>query len=443
MVQHHAGKRIKVLMFGWEFPPFFAGGLGMACYGLVKSLMKQNVDITLVLPKSVTQIQEDGLNVFGADQWEYLLASQRRLKEGSSLEMINVPSTLFSPYASSSSPIDISILSSDALAKVFQSKQTYESALSREVYGPNLINEVIRYNQTAGSIAATLDFDVIHCHDWMTYGAGMIAKQVSGKPLIVHVHATEYDRAPYSGNSEVHHLERSGCEYADWVVAVSHFTKETLKTRYGIDERKIEVVHNGINFDEIPLSERPRSPEAPRILFLGRVTYQKGPNYFLEAASHVLRVKPQAEFIIAGTGDMIDYLKARSVELGIADRITFTGMLKEDQVKNIYRQVDCFVLSSVSEPFGLTVLEALSHRLPVIISKQSGVSEVLRHVLRYDFWDVERLASLILSVITYNPLADELRHRALDDLHPVSWDQSAGRVKQLYERALSYQYAYA
>jgi glycogen(starch) synthase len=421
-------------MFGWEFPPFVAGGLGMACYGLVKSMIKKGFHVTLILPKNVTASREEGLTILGADYFEFCVSQQIKELNLKTIEL----DTPIQAYSTVSDPIALSVLSEEAIEKVFtENVSAGFSKESKAVYGPNLIEDVYKYNQIAATIAANLEFDVIHCHDWLTFGAGVIAKQVSGKPLFSHVHATEFDRCPGNGNDQVRHLEKTGCEQAERVFAVSQFTKDILVTNYGIDHRKIVVVHNGIDMQGPPSSPRGINGSAPRILFLGRVTYQKGPNYFIEAAHKVLQLRPDAHFIIAGAGDMVPYLKGRTVELGMEDKVTFTGMLTEEQVKEIYRSVDCFVLSSVSEPFGLTVLEALSHRLPVIISKQSGVSEVLRHVLRYDFWDVERLASLVLSVITYPSLAQELQDRAVDDLYPISWDQVSGRIEKAYYEVLS------
>lgn len=423
-------------MFGWEFPPFVAGGLGMACYGLVKALIRRGFDITLILPKNITTTREHGLTIFGADYWDYCIIKQ--------IENINVKTiTIQSPiqaYSTVDAPLELSSLSKEAVEKILLeheiSYKTHKGPnLAKAVYGPDLINEVNRYNEIAGSIATSVDFDVIHCHDWLTFGAGVIAKEVSGKPLITHVHATEFDRCAGSGNDEVRHLEQMGCQKADRVVAVSNFTKDILVKNYGINEDKIRVVHNGIDIAHTP-EMKPISSTAPKILFLGRVTYQKGPNYFLEAAHKVLQLRPDAEFIVAGAGDMVPYLQGRTHELGISEKVTFAGMLNEQKVKEAYQSVDCFVLSSVSEPFGLTVLEALSHRLPVIISKQSGVSEVLKNVLRYDFWDVDRLASLILSVINYPILAQELKERGIKDLQPITWDQAASKVDEIYYEAL-------
>ncbi len=428
-------RKPKILMFGWEFPPYVAGGLGTACHGMVKALIRRGFDITLILPKNVTSSKEDGLTILGAEFFDFCVKTKIQEKLIENIRTIEIESPI-EPYLTINEPLQMSRLSEEAIQQILSEEhKTVEHssvAGNKSVYGDNLIEEVVRYNQVAGSIAGSLSFDVIHCHDWLTFGAGIVAKEVTGKPLLCHVHATEFDRCPGNGNDQVRHFEKTGCEAADKVMAVSQFTKDILINNYGINSNKIDVLHNGIDLASQSKKVEKKTNKKPKVLFLGRVTYQKGPNYFLEAAHRVLQVNSNVEFIVAGAGDMVDYLRGRAYELGIQESVNFTGPLKGNAVKEAYQLADCFVLSSVSEPFGLTPLEALSNRLPVIISKQSGVSEVLKHVLRYDFWDVERLASLILSVLTYKTLSNELQERAYDDLHPISWDRVAGNLEQKY-----------
>ncbi|HEY9886639.1 MAG TPA: glycosyltransferase family 4 protein [Vampirovibrionales bacterium] len=439
--QEQTQRRPKVLMFGWEFPPFIAGGLGAACYGLVKALIKRGYDITLILPKNITQQKEEGLTIFGADYWDFCLKEHCKKLTGSELETIRINSPL-EPYSGVSSPLEFANLSKEAVQGILKEysslrPEDINKNKDKSMYGENLIQEVNTYNKTAALIANSLDFDVIHCHDWLTFGAGAMAKEISGKPLICHVHATEKDRSPGNGNPDVRYLEQLGCDRADQVIAVSNYTKGILHKDYGISEQKIDILHNGIELKEETRIETRAENEAPKVLFLGRVTYQKGPNYFLDAAQKVLQYRPDAQFVVAGNGDMLPYLKGRAYELGIQDKVEFTGMLKGEQVKEAYKRGDCYVLSSVSEPFGLTVLEALSHRLPVIMSRQCGANEVLKHVLRYDFWDVERLASLILSVLSYPKMAREIKDRCLDDLYPISWDNVAAKMDIKYKNVFS------
>ena len=270
-------------MFGWEFPPFVAGGLGTACHGLVRALLKRGVNITLILPKNITSAREEGLTILGAEYWEFCLNREIKTEEiHNSFKTIRINSVL-EPYSGINEPIELNTLSKEAIEKIILEPIADTKSPSKAVYGPNLIEEVTRYNQIAASIANSLEFDIIHCHDWLTFGAGILAKEVSGKPLIVQVHATEFDRSPGSGNSEVKSFEKNGCDRADTVIAVSNLTRDTLVRNYEIPADKIEVVHNGINMTSIPeliVQDKPKL--APKILFLGRVTYQKGPNYFLE-----------------------------------------------------------------------------------------------------------------------------------------------------------------
>jgi len=459
-------------MFGWEFPPFVAGGLGMACYGLVKALLKNNIEIVLILPKELSCSYKEfdqRFIVFGASNWRSVLeketenfyAKHKKIEKVYQTRAIRINSRL-KPYLSNNTTrkFDLRKLSEESISLVLKDqvklekksflelskKEATKSAHNSEkakvnLYGESLISDVYEYAQIAASVADSLDFDLIHCHDWMTFQAGFLAKKISGKPLLCQVHATEFDRCPEKGNEEVHKLESLGCKYADRIIAVSNFTKNTLVEKYQIKSEKISVVHNGIEVDQKELSQKlvskPKNKnKRPKVLFLGRVTYQKGPNYFLEAAHKVIKVYPEVEFVIAGSGDMLSYVKARVHELDIVDNFRFTGMISSQNVNKIYEEADCFVMSSVSEPFGLTALEAISNKTPVILSRQSGVSEVLRHVLRYDFWDVERLSSLILSVLTYGVLAEELRTHAEEELKPITWDSSAEKVERVYRELI-------
>lgn len=443
----------RVLMFGWEFPPLMAGGLGVACQALVQSLVRRNVNINLVLPKVTGEEESHNFTIYATNTWHEIIEAeiqeynvQNIINEVAQNIYINPTCPSYTSANTNKSPIHIDLLSKTILTKLTKElkrnrKQLPTAKISNpaptvknlQVYGSNLMHEIYQYNNAVGSIANYLEYDVIHCHDWLTIGAGIIAKQQSNKPLIVQIHCTEYDRCPGYGNDDIHKLEQLGCQYADKVIAVSNRTKQILIDKYHINPHKIEVVHNGIELspENIPATQ-PLRKKRPKILFLGRVTYQKGPNYFLEAAVQVLKHRPDAEFIMAGTGDMLDYLKVRASELGIQDNIQFLGAIPSTQVSEIYRDVDCFIMSSVSEPFGLTVLEALSQRLPVIVSKQAGVSEVLRHILKYDFWDIDRLTDLILSVINYEPLSQVLKEYSIHELEDISWNVAAEKVNHIY-----------
>jgi glycosyltransferase involved in cell wall biosynthesis len=302
-------------------------------------------------------------------------------------------------------------------------------------YGPNLATDVLRYAERAGEIARRERFDVIHAHDWMTFLAGLEARRVSGKPLVLHVHATESDRAGTGGNPFVRDIERAGVNAADLVITVSRYTARRLGRDYGLPRRRIRVVHNAIDGNSRPWEESPGGPE-PLVLFAGRVTWQKGPDYFIDAAARVAREIPNVRFAVAGSGDRLPALRERVRALGLRRNIFFTGFLPPQELDRLYARADVYVMPSASEPFGLTALEALQHGTPVIVSRTAGVSEVVRNVLRVDFGNVEELASKILSVLLFPPLARLLSARGRREVLRLSWRESAQRVLEVYAEVL-------
>jgi glycogen synthase len=302
-------------------------------------------------------------------------------------------------------------------------------------YAGDLFSETDRYARLALAVAQGEKFGVVHAHDWMTFEAGMAVAAATGKPLIVQIHSTELDRAGVNANARIMELERQGMTAADRVIAVSYKTKTQLIEKYGIDPRKIEVVYNAT---DVPASHNaeehaPLRKKQKTVLFLGRLTQQKGPDYFLRAAQKVAAVESDVKFVIAGKGDLLDDLKELALELGIKKKVVFTGFLKKDPVEKAFRSADVYVMPSLSEPFGIAPLEALAHDVPVIISKQSGVAEVLKHVLKVDFWDTEDLANKILAVLRHPPLAQTLRERGQEEVRQLSWDDSARRIAEVYE----------
>ncbi|MBI2574694.1 glycosyltransferase family 4 protein [Candidatus Woesearchaeota archaeon] len=393
---------MKVLMFGWEFPPQSTGGLGTACYGLTKALSSLGAEITLVLP-TTEGTSSEFLKLVGAN------ARVREIK------------TPMRPYMTS---------------------QQYSSRHGRSsLYGQTLFEEVSRYAEAAEQIAREESFDVIHCHDWLTYEAGIRAKKVSSKPLVVHVHATELDRTGgLSVNRHVYDIERKGMHAADAVVAVSNYTKGKITSHYGVSPEKVAVVHNAAERQEQGASYRPEQfgikSHSKIVLFLGRITLQKGPDYFIYAAKRILELEPDTRFVIAGSGDMEEFIINKAAELGIADKVLFTGFLKGDDVKRVYRMADVYVMPSVSEPFGITALEAINSGTPVIISKNSGVSEVISHCLKVDFWDTNQLSNKIIGVLRYRELAEELQANAESEMGKVSWLNSAQKCLDVYSSLL-------
>jgi len=378
---------MKILMFGWEFPPHISGGLGTACYGLTRGLSEiEDVEVTFVVPKAFGDEDQSGMKVIGANEVPVNQKEFQFRERQTSMDYIEVDSQII-PYISEE---EFWKRKSGKYPKKTRFVETVDGMRIRfsGSYGNNLMQEIRNYALVAEIIAANTDFDIIHAHDWLAYPAGLAAKRVSGKPLIVHVHATDFDRSGGRVNPKVYAMEREGMEMADKVITVSNLTRDTVTQKYGINPEKVETVYNAVE----PVNEEPGSLPikgiAEKIVtFLGRITMQKGPEYFIEAASLVLRQMQNVRFVMAGSGDMLDAMVARTAELGIADKFHFTGFLNGADVGNLFRMTDVFVMPSVSEPFGIVPLEAMQLDVPVIISNQSGVAEVLQNAIKIDFWD--------------------------------------------------------
>jgi glycogen synthase len=395
---------MKVLMFGWEFPPMSSGGLGTACYGLTKGLGKKGVEITFVLPYSAES--------------NFDFVKVRSVNGAKNIKIRKIRSVL-QPYMNSNS---------------YHTSVRKQSAVQSKIYGSTLFDEVQRYTIAAGQIAEEEEFDVIHCHDWMTFGAGLTAKKRKNKPLVMHVHSTELDRTGnHSVNQHVYDLERKGLHGADKIIAVSNFTKKKIVEHYGINPDKIEVVHNAVDLSIYPQNNNFEIKKLSRIvLFLGRLTLQKGPDYFLEAAKKVIDIEKNVKFVMAGTGDMESRMIERAAELGIADKVLFSGFLQNEDVDRAYKMADIYVMSSVSEPFGITTLEAMKNGTPVLISKQSGVSEVISHALKVNFWDINDTSSKILSLLRYKPLHKSLAENGHSEVQKFTWDLPAEKCIRVY-----------
>lgn len=420
---------MKVLMFGWEFPPYNQGGLGTACHGLVNGLLEHNTHVYFVLPKMLGGGQDHphpSVNLVDASQPIY-----RTMKNGKILPTIEVDSSLL-PYQNSAAYDEY--LEEIVRRKIGNANPSHHNKL----YGKDLLKEVDRYAHKAAAIAEVHDHDVIHAHDWMAYPAGEVAKTQSGKPMIAHVHATEFDRTGGNPNQHVYDIERRGMHAADHIIAVSEFTKQKIIEHYGIEPDKIEVVHNAVDIDAEYFSKPHHLTEKDKIvLFLGRMTLQKGPDYFIQMAKKVLDKKKRVKFVMAGTGDMMKHIIHESANLGIADKILFTGFLRGDEIDRVYQSADLYVMPSVSEPFGITPLEAIKNGTPVLISKQSGVSEVIVNALKVDFWDVDAMASKVLSVLSYPPLHNQLKRQSKGELKRMSWRKQAEKVKGVYHKVVA------
>jgi glycosyltransferase involved in cell wall biosynthesis len=413
---------MRVLMFGWEFPPQISGGLGVACEGLVRGLLQSGAEVALVLPRHPYRKPTGRLRILESLAPLPVIAAPPRPRPSLSVRFV---STRLKPYPGTG---DETVLGRTEEAPA-------EVELPPPHYGPNLATDVLRYAERAGEIARRERFDVIHAHDWLTFLAGLEARRVSGKPLILHVHATESDRAGAGGNPFVRDIERAAVNAADRVITVSRYTARRLGRDYGVPRRRIRVVHNAIDARSRP-SEESLGVGDPLVLFAGRVTWQKGPDYFLDAAARVAREIPNVRFAVAGSGDRLAAMRERVGALGLRRNILFTGFLPAPELDRLYARADVYVMPSASEPFGLTALEALQHGTPVIVSRSAGVSEVVRNVLRVDFGNVEDLASKILSVLLFPPLARLLSARGRREVQRLSWRESAQRVLEVYAEVL-------
>ncbi len=444
---------MRVLMFGWEFPPHISGGLGTACFGMTQALARRGAEIIFVLPRiddskgkgeflrlrsaSGTPITQDLVQRMHWAQQEVWRNGIRCLPVDSPLMPYLTPQD----YVSALGRLSGRTCAGEPYCLTPRQTGEEESHQSRSFtyslqggYGPSLMDEVLRYSRLSAALAVQEDFDVIHAHDWMTYPAGMLAKTLTGKPLVVHIHATEYDRSGSDINEQVAGIERAGMLAADVVVAVSRLTRKTVVERYGIPPEKVMVVHNAVARHEAqrhyPIP--PRIRHEKRVLFLGRVTFQKGPEYFMEAARLVLQKIPNVRFFMAGSGDMLPRLIRRAGQLRMGSRFHFAGFLQGEEVDRMFALSDLYVMPSVSEPFGITPLEAMLYDVPVLLSRQSGVSEVLQHALKADFWDTRDMADKICAVLRYPCLAAELVKNCREEMKSIRWENAADQLLAIY-----------
>lgn len=392
-------------MFGWEFPPFNSGGLGVACLGLTRALAQTGAEIIFVMPK--------------------------RLDVGA-------------PWAKVVFADGVILEAFDSALSAYATGANYDGAGKNQMYGNDLFSEVARYAHYGGELARKERFDVIYAHEWLSFGAGMRAKEMSGQPLIVHVHATEFDRTGgNSVNQRVYDIERAGMQRADRVVAVSEYTKRMIMEKYGVPAEKVFVVYNGIDDTTSPRHQEDLSRlralkrgGQKLVLFLGRVTLQKGPDYFLRAAKRVLEYDKDVFFIVSGSGDLEKDMMVFAGQLGIAHRVFFTGFLQGKDRDEIYAAADLFVMPSVSEPFGIAALEAMRMGTPAIISKQSGIAEIVNNALKIDFWDVEKMAEGIISILKSPALRYSLGEHGKREASRITWDDAAMKVSGIMQDLL-------
>ncbi|MDE6256635.1 MAG: glycosyltransferase [Muribaculaceae bacterium] len=414
-------------MFGWEFPPHILGGLGTASYGLTKGMFNNgDMDITFVIPKPYGDEEKGFARIIGAGNtpvawrdvsWDYV---ENRIGK------VMDPQLYFDLrdhiYA------DFNYLKLNDLGCIEFSGR----------YPDNILEEINNYSIVAGVIARTVDFDIIHSHDWLTYPAGIHAKNVTGKPLVIHVHASEFDRSRGKPNPTVFAIEKDGMMNADHIITVSELTRRTVIDKYGIDPAKVTTVHNAV----IPLSDellnlKKRESKDKVITFLGRITMQKGPEYFVEAAAKVLQKNKNVRFVMAGGGDMEAAMIKLAAKRGIADRFHFTGFLRGKEVYQMFRDSDVYVMPSVSEPFGISPLEAMEMGVPSIISKQSGCAEILENVIKTDYWDIDAMADAMHALISYPALHNTLRDRGIEEIHQITWEKAGKKVIDIYKDVIA------
>jgi glycosyltransferase involved in cell wall biosynthesis len=421
-------------MLGWEFPPFISGGLGTACYGLTKAMDQLGIKVTFVLPRMVDSKYSTHVKLLTPES--QISTSTLKFKELKNV----VFRTINSPLQPYSTPEVYRRRIEESLRQKHSVNIGTTSQCSGTLdYNSDMYNEVHRYATAAVELAGNEEYDIVHAHDWMTYPAGIAVSAISEKPLIVHVHSTEFDRSGENVNQMIYDIEREGMERAYKVIAVSHYTRNIIISRYGISGEKVEVVYNGVDrngSDNWTLAETGIDKDEKIVLFLGRITMQKGPEYFLQAAKKVLDVVDNVKFVMAGSGDLIHRAVEMSAELGIGHKVLFTGFLRGEDVRKIYKMADLYVMPSVSEPVGIAPLEALDNDVPVIISKQSGVSEVLMHALKVDFWDVNEIANKITAVLKYPPLEMTLRNHGNFEVRKLRWKDSAQRCAAIYGETL-------
>lgn len=422
---------MRVLMLGWEFPPFISGGLGTACLGLTKAMKGRGMDVLFMLPRSIEAVSTGQVRILG----QRVPVDRGSMAEFGHVCIRPVSSHLSNPYASLGTGV-MSAATSTACHEHQQAMSTRRNAPPHlsEHYGANLVREVYRYANACVDVAQNETFDVIHAHDWMTYPAGVAIADMSGKPLVVHVHSTEFDRSGEHVQQQIWDIEHAGMERASEVICVSQMTKDLVNARYGVSAEKTAVVYNGVD----PPARGEPMPALPRgqqvVLFLGRMTMQKGPEYFVAAAKKVLQKVEQVKFIMAGAGDMFHRVIEQVASLGIGHKVLFAGFLHGADVDRAFQMASLYVMPSVSEPFGIAPLEAVCRGVPVLISRNSGVAEVLHHALKADFWDIDEMANKIVGVLRHPPLGDTLRQYAAQEVGQLTWDRAAEACLRVYEK---------
>ena len=426
---------MKVLMFGWEFPPHIAGGLGTACYGIVKGLAYNGVETMFVMPSASGDEDKSAADIINASDVPVEITDTMNVDDFlDKVQFVHIGTNMV-PYLD---PEEFhTLVEEDRKRQVRDFTVNYGHTYKFSgKYGSNLMEEVARYAMVGGTIAMTHkdEFDVIHAHDWLTYNAGIAAKGLSGKPLVVHVHATSFDRSSDNNiDTRVYEIEKRGMEAADKVITVSDLTRNIVITKYGIDPAKVVTVHNAVDFSGRSEVKVEKGVKDKVVTFLGRITFQKGPEYFIEAAAKVLKRCDNVRFVMAGSGDMMNRSIRQVARLGISDRFHFTGFLRGNEVQKMFALSDVYVMPSVSEPFGISPLEAMRSGVPSVISRQSGAAEVLKYAFKVDFWDVDAMADEIYALLQYPALSQFASKFGYDEVNTLKWNNAAAKIKSVYE----------
>jgi glycosyltransferase involved in cell wall biosynthesis len=423
-------------MFGWEFPPHISGGLGTASYGLTKGMAKlDDLEVIFVVPKAWGDEDQSMVRLVGANQvhvaykkvfYKGFRRPIERIEVSSKIVPYTDPDNFWQLVNSETSEHNFYVIT-NARGKVDFSGR----------YDTNLMDEIYKYSIVAALIADENEFDIIHAHDWLAYPAGIAAMEVSGKPLVIHVHATDFDRSGGNVNPDVYRIEKNGMDAASKIITVSNLTRDIVINKYNINPDKVETVYNAV--EPVEIAENliiKKGFDEKVVTFLGRITLQKGPEYFIEAAYKVLQVMDNVRFVMAGSGDMMEKMMRRAASLKITDRFHFTGFLKGTDVFTMLDMSDVYIMPSVSEPFGISPLEAMQSNVPVIISKQSGVAEILTHAVKTDFWDIDAMADAIYGILNYPALANMFIKNGKEEVIRLKWDNSARHVRDIYQRVI-------
>ncbi len=434
---------MRVLFLTWEFPPMIAGGLAMASYGMVKSLLKRNIEIILILPtkidayfylkkeEDVDNLNPTFLNLEDKKRYdEFSISNTFTHKEVFNFLGFSESIDAYSNIKDFNSLILFKEMI-NTISDISQERMFFElknSLLSSE----DIFRKVRDYTNKVSRFLKYLDFDIVHAHDWLCYPAGIYSSKYKCKPLVSHIHATEFDRSGGPGDDRIHKIEYLGLTIADRVISVSNYTANIIVNRYRIDTAKIRVIHNAFHLKNNQ-KDKKRIFKDPTILFLGRITLQKGPEYFLEVAKRVFDVYPLVRFIMVGTGDLATKIIRNSAKEKLLTRFLFTGFMNREEVESILSATDIMILPSISEPFGIAPLEAMSFEIATIISKQSGVSEIVENVFKVDFWDIDQMVKIILDLLADPAKMKEIGKKAAEEVSKIQWDKSAILIEKCYK----------